>query len=63
MDDGDAVVRRRAVAALSRLGTRGITRRLAVMARNDPSPIVREAATAALARHGADGDPGSDSVQ
>jgi hypothetical protein len=34
-----------------------------VMARNDPSPIVREAATAALARHGGDGDPGSDSVQ
>ena len=33
------VVRRRAVAALSRLGTRGIARRFAVMARNDPSPV------------------------
>jgi len=59
MDDSDAAVRRRAVAALSRLGTRGVARRLAVMARTDPSPVVREAATAALARQGGRDDSGS----
>jgi HEAT repeat protein len=63
MEDGDAVVRRRAVTALSRLGTRGLSRRLTLMARSDPSEAVREAATAALARHEGGDQPRSDGAQ
>jgi HEAT repeat protein len=50
LDDGEAAVRRRAVGALARLGTRGLGRRFAQMARTDPSAAVRDAAAAALAR-------------
>jgi HEAT repeat protein len=57
LDDGDAAVRRRAVSALARLGTRGLGRRFALMARSDPSAVVRESAAAALARqHSPEGD-------
>lgn len=50
LSDADAVVRREAVRALSRLGTRGLTRRFATMAETDSSAPVREAAMAALSR-------------
>ena len=50
LDDGDALVRKRAVSVLARLGTRGVIQRLAQMARADASPAVREAATHAMAR-------------
>jgi HEAT repeat protein len=59
LDDGDAVVRRCAVASLSRLGTPDISRRLAIMARTDPSPDVRQAAALAAAQQ----DPGSRSAE
>jgi HEAT repeat protein len=48
LDDGDANVRRRAVASLARLGTRGVAQRLAAMARTDAAPSVREAAARAI---------------
>jgi HEAT repeat protein len=63
MEDGDPIVRRRAVTALLRLGTRGLSRRLTIMARTDPSEAVREAATAALARQESGDDPRSDAAQ
>jgi HEAT repeat protein len=50
LDDRDAAVRQRAITALSRLGTRGLSRRLTSMARSDESPAVRHAAELALAR-------------
>jgi HEAT repeat protein len=52
LSDGDDVVRREAVRALSRLGTRGLTRRFAAMSETDYSPAVRQAAAAALSRQG-----------
>ena len=50
--DADAVVRRDAVRALSRFGTRGLSRSFSTLAASDPSPSVREAAAAALFRGG-----------
>jgi HEAT repeat protein len=50
--DTDAVVRREAIRALSRFGTRGVAKRLSSMADGDPAPAVRQAAAAALSRHG-----------
>ena len=50
LSDADAVVRRMAVEGLSRIGTRGLGRRLTVLARSDPSSTVREAAARALRR-------------
>jgi HEAT repeat protein len=50
LDDGEAGVRVRAIATLSRLGTRGMTRRFAELARTDPADEVRKAAAAALQR-------------
>lgn len=50
LSDGDDAVRREAVRALSRLGTRGLTRRFAAMSETDFSPAVRQAAAAALSR-------------
>jgi HEAT repeat protein len=47
LDHEDATVREAAVIALERLGVRGIGRRLARMAQEDPSPVVRRAAAAA----------------
>ena len=52
LEDTDATVRRDAVRALSRLGTRGLARRLSTMAEKDHSPDVRRAAAAALSRQG-----------
>jgi HEAT repeat protein len=48
LDDHDAAVRESAVVALDRLGARGIGRKLAQMARQDPSRAVRRAAAAAM---------------
>jgi HEAT repeat protein len=48
LDDKEAAVREAAVVALDRLGARGIGRRLARMAREDPSRSVRRAAAAAM---------------
>jgi len=53
LSDADDVVRREAIRALSRLGTRGLTRRFAAMSETDFSPAVRQAAAAALSRQGA----------
>ena len=53
MSDADAIVRRQAVGALSRIGTLGLARRLSTLAQSDPSPAVRQAAAAALHRRGA----------
>jgi HEAT repeat protein len=53
LSDGDAVVRRDAVRALSRFGTRGLARRFSTMAESDVSAAVREAAAAALSRQDA----------
>ncbi len=50
LSDADAVVRREAVRALSRIGSRGLTRRFSAMAETDSSPAVREAAATALSR-------------
>lgn len=52
LEDADAGVRQRAIAALARLGTRGVGRRLAAIARGDESPVVRRAAELALVRTG-----------
>jgi HEAT repeat protein len=48
LDDDTAAVREAAVIALDRLGVRGIARKLAQMAREDPSRAVRRAAAAAV---------------
>ena len=53
LSDADDAVRREAVRALSRLGTRGLTRRFAAMSETDFSPAVRQAAAAALSRQSA----------
>jgi HEAT repeat protein len=53
LSDADDVVRHEAVRALSRLGTRGLTRRFAAMSETDFSPAVRQAAAAALSRQSA----------
>jgi HEAT repeat protein len=50
LHDGDAVVRRKAVHALSRFGTIGLQRRFSTLATTDPAPAVRQAAAAALSR-------------
>jgi len=47
LDDEDAAVREDAIVALERLGVRGLGRKLAMMARDDPSRAVRRAAAAA----------------
>lgn len=47
LDDEDARVREAAVIALDRLGARGLGRKLALMARDDPSRAVRRVAAAA----------------
>ena len=52
LSDADDAVRREAVRALSRLGTRGLTSRFAAMSEMDFSPAVRQAAAAALSRQG-----------
>jgi HEAT repeat protein len=52
LSDADAVVRRDAVRALSRFGTRGLNRRFSALAASDPSASVREAAAAAISRGG-----------
>jgi HEAT repeat protein len=56
--DGDAVVRRTAIVGLSRIGTRGLRRRLTALALSDSSPAVRQAAAVALNRraHAVEGD-------
>jgi len=54
LDDEDPGVREAAVVALDRLGARGVGRKLALMAREDPSRAVRRAAAAAA---GADAGP------
>ena len=52
LSDADAVVRREAVRALSRIGTRGLGHAASRRWREtDLSPAVREAAAAALSRH------------
>jgi HEAT repeat protein len=58
LSDADAVVRRDAVRALSRFGTRGLARRFSTMAESDVSAAVREAAAAALSRQDALGEGG-----
>jgi len=50
LSDGDAVVRRTAIVGLSRIGTRGLRRRLTAIARADSAPAVRQAAAVALNR-------------
>ncbi len=50
LDAPDARVREAAVTALDRVGTTGLTRKLAAMAAGDPDTGVRRAAGAALAR-------------
>jgi HEAT repeat protein len=60
LHDSDAHVRRQAVGALSRIGTRGISKTLSAMARTDASPLVRDAALAALNRQQTEGsEPGA----
>ncbi|HUP39800.1 MAG TPA: HEAT repeat domain-containing protein [Vicinamibacterales bacterium] len=58
LSDADAVVRRDAVRALSRFGTRGLARRFSTMAESDVSAAVREAAAVALSRQDAFGEGG-----
>jgi HEAT repeat protein len=50
LEDNDATVRTSAVAILAGLGTRGMARSFAELARTDPSESVRRAAAAALRR-------------
>jgi HEAT repeat protein len=50
LEDSDASVRQMAVMVLSGLGTRGLARSFAALARTDPSERVRRAADAALRR-------------
>jgi HEAT repeat protein len=52
LDDPHPAVRVRAIEALSRLGTRGLARRLTDIVRSDHSPDVRRIAEVALARAG-----------
>ena len=50
LEDSDAAVRQHAVLTLARLGSRGVTRTFADLARSDPAEGVRRAADAALRR-------------
>jgi HEAT repeat protein len=50
LSDEDPAVRRIAIASLARVGARGLNQRLTSIAQSDPSPGVRQAATAALHR-------------
>ena len=50
LEDSDPAVRQAAVATLAGLGTRGMARSFAEIARTDPSAAVRRAAEAALRR-------------
>jgi len=63
LGDSDAAVRQHAVVVLARLGSRGVARTFADMARSDPAEGVRRAADGALRRHRADeaarGDAGA----
>jgi HEAT repeat protein len=63
LEDSEPAVRQHAVVVLARLGSRGVARSFADLARNDPSDGVRRAADAALRRSGTDrdtaGDPGA----
>jgi HEAT repeat protein len=52
LEDADPAVRQTAVAILAGLGTRGMARSFAELARTDPSASVRRAAEAALRRGG-----------
>jgi HEAT repeat protein len=56
LDDGEASVRQAAVSVLAALGTRGMARSFATLARTDPSMSVRRAAEAALRRARLDGN-------
>ena len=58
--DADAVVRRTAILALSRVGGRGLGALWSQLARTDPSPAVRQAATSALHRVEVDGSEGNE---
>jgi HEAT repeat protein len=57
LEDRDPVVRRTAVSAVARLGTRGLAHRLSTMAISDASDAVRAAAAAAI---GKTAKPGGD---
>jgi HEAT repeat protein len=60
LENDDAAVREAAVTALDRVGARGLSRKLAVMAAGDPHATVRRAAAAVLAREsGQEGDRGA----
>ncbi|HJZ77531.1 MAG TPA: HEAT repeat domain-containing protein [Vicinamibacterales bacterium] len=63
LEDSDATVRQHAVVVLARLGSRGVTRTFADLARRDPAEAVRRAADAALRRERLDeaapGDAGA----
>jgi len=60
LEDSEPAVRQHAVVVLARLGSRGVERSFADLARNDPSDGVRRAADAALRRGGADRDAAGD---
>jgi HEAT repeat protein len=58
--DEDATVREMAVRALDRVGARGLSSRLSLMAAADPEPAVRRAASSALSRQpGPQGEGGA----
>ena len=60
LDDPEPDVRSRAIEALSRLGARGVVRRIAKLATSDVSEDVRRVAEVAVARAGgagAEGEP------
>ena len=59
LDDVDAMVRQKAIMALSRLGARGLGRKLSVMSRSDPAASVRDTAASALSRYGSQGGNGA----
>jgi HEAT repeat protein len=50
LEDEDPLVREAAITALDRLGVRGVSMAFAKLARQDPSRVVRRAASAALSR-------------
>jgi HEAT repeat protein len=60
LDDEDPLVRESAITALDRLGARGVSRTFALLARKDPSAVVRRAAASALSRQ-PDPPPSSES--
>jgi HEAT repeat protein len=60
LGDEDATVRETAVRALDRIGARGLSSRLSLMAAGDPDPAVRRAASSALSRQpGPEGEGGA----